>query len=334
MSNATETNTSAKKATDATMVVRSKSEGIALCSAFILASVFIVVGNMLTIVLFAVNKAVRKKSLFLVFNMAFADLMLGSVCLPIYIFNAFGADYQLWGVGDPLSLSIIHVTFDTVFSQASLISATLISAERFYAIYWPFKHKTLSMRAYRIVIFVVWTVAFIQAAVWSLLYRLISFKHSVYVWAPYILILLVIVCACNIGIWRKFQRASVASQQQNRASQNKRLTRTLLFVSVLALLSWLPLVIVNFIIYVCHVPIPLVLFVTMNFINYLNSFVNPVVYALRIPEFKQGLASCCLGSQEAAINDDGTPATHLRILQANLSHIQLAFEQEAMDTKL
>ena len=34
----------------------------------------IVVGNLLTIVLFVVNKELRKKSLFLVINMAFTDL--------------------------------------------------------------------------------------------------------------------------------------------------------------------------------------------------------------------------------------------------------------------
>ena len=68
--------------------VHSKAEGFASgCSAFILTSVFIVVGNLLTIVLFAVNKTLRKKSLFLVINMAFADLMLGTVLLPIHIYQ-------------------------------------------------------------------------------------------------------------------------------------------------------------------------------------------------------------------------------------------------------
>ena len=49
-------------------------------------AVIIVVGNLLTIVLFAFNKKLRsKKSLYLVLNMAFADLFLGGVCLPMYV---------------------------------------------------------------------------------------------------------------------------------------------------------------------------------------------------------------------------------------------------------
>ena len=38
--------------------------------------------------------------------------------------------------------------------QASLISAAVISAERLYSSYWPFNHRTLTMRAYRIIIFI------------------------------------------------------------------------------------------------------------------------------------------------------------------------------------
>ena len=73
----------------------SKAEGIALCSAFILCSVLIIAGNLLTLVLFAVTKPLRRKSLFLVMNMAFADLMLGAITLPFYTFTV-GGDYQLW----------------------------------------------------------------------------------------------------------------------------------------------------------------------------------------------------------------------------------------------
>ena len=31
----------------------------------------------------------------------------------------------------------------------------------------------------------------------------------------------------------------------------------------------------------------------VDILNYSNSFLNPVVYALRIPEFRQSLFSCC-----------------------------------------
>ena len=288
----------------ASIIVRSKAEDIALCSAFILECVLIVVGNLFVIILFAANKGLRKKSLLLVINMSFADLMLGALTLPIYIYINGAFFWELWSGSDSLSLDIFYEIVDTTFLQASLISATFVSVERFYAIYWPFKHKTLSMRAYRIVITVVWTLALLFASVYTALRNLISSKHAMYVLNSYMLILLFITFGCNISIWRKFQRGSVASQQQNRAAQNKRLTKTLLFVSVLALMSWVPLIIMNFLIFVFHLPIPLRFYDLVNVVNYSNSFVNPVVYALRIREFKQALALCCF-EREAARNDEG-----------------------------
>ena len=49
----------------------SKVEGIAWCSAFALEALITVLGNLLTIILFLVNKNLRKKCLPLVINMAF-----------------------------------------------------------------------------------------------------------------------------------------------------------------------------------------------------------------------------------------------------------------------
>ena len=226
--------TSLENATGLSMAVPSKAEGIAWCSAFILLSVFIVVGNLLTIVLFARNKTLRKKSLFLVINMAFADLMIGALTLPFDI-SRLGADFHLWITSVNMPLDYFYFIVRMVTLIATLNSAAAISGERFYAIYWPFKHRTLSMRAYRIVICTVWSLTILASAVCMTFVFFISYNHAVYIWAPYIVILILFICGCNIGIWRKFRHGSVALQQDNRAPQKKRLTKTLLFVSLLAL---------------------------------------------------------------------------------------------------
>ena len=81
-----EVNKTLENASASTRSFPSKSEGLALCSAFILSSVLIIAGNLLTLVLFAVAKPLRRKSLFLVLNMAFADFMLGAFSLPFLHF--------------------------------------------------------------------------------------------------------------------------------------------------------------------------------------------------------------------------------------------------------
>ena len=121
----TAANASLENATSPSRIPPSEAEGVALCSAFILTFVFIVVGNCSPL-LFAVNRRLRRRSLILAINMAFTDLMLGTLTLPIYIYSV-GNRFELWKGGRPMSLSIFFAIFDTFFSQASLISAAFIS---------------------------------------------------------------------------------------------------------------------------------------------------------------------------------------------------------------
>ena len=316
----------------------SRMEGVTLCSAFMLTFVLVVAGNLITIILFAKNKYIRKKNLFLPINMAFADLFLGAVGLPMYIYDV-GFYFQLWTsrIGNLSSnnrLYIFFLAFDTFFSQASIISAAFISCERFYAMYWPFKHRTLSTRTYRILIIIVWIITLFISAIWTGSNLLLSTKHTMFVWGLYTLILVLIMCGCYMGIWRKFQSGSVAtSHQQNRDLQNKRLTKTLLFVSGLSLLAWLPLIISNFLIFVCLLPVQFKFYFMVNLINYFNSFVNPVVYALRIVEFRQALTTRCFLGREPAMN---TSLAEVRSETRGKTDFiyELAFEQVVMDIKL
>lgn len=309
-----------------TTTVTSKTEGIVLCSAFLLVSVFTVAGNLVIVVLFAVNRRLRKKRLLLVVNTAFADLMLGTLCVPIYIFYV-GCSFDLWegGVLSKKPFFISRTVIDTVFAQASLISAAVITSERFYSIYCPLKHQTLTMRAYRIVIFMVWTIAVLISTVVMALYHLISPKLAVYAWTPYAFTLTFIICGCNFSIWIKFQHGSVASRQQNRALQNRRLTKTLLLVSILDLLSWFPLIIINFL-DVHNISISRRTHLVVNLLNYSNSFVIPVVYTLRISEFRRALGLCSFrrrtAMNRAVITRNNrvvplTPDIQLRTLRAN-----------------
>ena len=322
-------------------IVVSKVEGIALCSAFILAAGFIVVGNMLIIVLFVFNKKLRKKSLFLVISMSFADLMLGILSMPIYIL-LIGHSYDLWKANELLlnnSFYNFHIVTDTVFAQASLISAAAISAERFYAIYWPLKSQIVTTRAYRIVLMMVWTLAIIISSVVIALSRLTSHKNAVFAWTPYALLVTFIICAFNFSIWRKFQHGRVASQQQNRALHNKRLTKTLLIASCLALLSWLPLIITN-VLDVNGISISWTNGLVVNLVNFSNSFINPIVYVLRIPEFRTALGLCSLRGRTVKIPPaiDGknalTSKRQLRTLRTHPSILKVAFEQETVDSQL
>ena len=323
----------------------SRAEGIVLCSILLLEAIGIIAGNLLTIFQFALNKKLRKKSFFLVINMAIADVLLGAVSLPLLVILLVGPAYQLWQIEVNTSLLIFFNLLDAIFALASLISAVFISCERFFAIYKPLKHRTLSKKAYRIVLFTAWTLAICLAVVLTPLWYLVSSKHAFAIWMAFPLVFLFVVCGCNIGIYRQYQHRKIAaSQQQNRDHQNQRLTRTLLFVSAIAVLSWLPLIIANFLIYVLKVSITrnLLFLLTINIINYLNSLVNPIVYAWRIPEFRKVQSLCCVGQVTTSREVNKGIADNVAIISPRspqirtlaTDHTQQEFEQDVMDTKL
>ena len=335
-----EVNKTLENASASTRSFPSKSEGLALCSAFILSSVLIIAGNLLTLVLFAVAKPLRRKSLFLVLNMAFADFMLGAFSLPFYIFFV-GSYYQLWTAKydfEHMAYKIFYTSIDNMFLFGSYISAASISCERFYAVFWPFKHRSLSTRTYRIAIFLLWSSAVLLSTLMTLLNVSSSFESVLYVFIPVVLGLTIIVCVCNIAIWRSFQHESVASQHRNGASRNRRLTKTLLLVSIPALVCWLPIIILNILISVTKTSIPWTFYYMVNILNYSNSFVNPIVYVFRIPEFQQALRLCCTKRGPAIKmvkiekRNRRTPEIELWILRTDPTRLLVEVEGEDTET--
>ena len=320
----------------------SKAEEIALFSALTLSSVLIIAGNLLTLVLFAVTKPLRRKSLFLVMNMAFADLLVGTFSVPFYIYIVKHV-HQFWKAKHGSYLMAFRC-IDAIFMFGSYLSAAFISCERLYAVYWPFKHRLMSTKTYRIAIFTLWTLVALLSIILTLLSVFTSIRSALYVSVLVLLGLTIIICVCNIAIWRNFQHQRVDSQHRNGASRNRRLTKTLLLVSILALLCWLPLIILNVIIYIPETSIPWKFYFMVNILNYSNSFVNPIVYVFRIPEFQQALRSCYTKRRPAIkmVKTERrnrkvalrTPDIELRILRNDPSRLQVEVEREYMETKL
>ena len=206
----------------------SRAETIAVCCALLFEAFVIFIGKLFVIALFVLEKKLRKRSLFLVINMAFADVMLGAVSLPLYAYLRVGFP-QLWIVTEDVGVALdyFYLHFDVIFLQASLISAVFISCERFFAVYWPLKHLTTSTGAYIIVIIIIWTLAATATAVYLLTGNLISNKAGYYASTVLFSIFIFILCGCNIGIWRKFhqrQRFSTTQQSLTKPTPNKNLT--------------------------------------------------------------------------------------------------------------
>ena len=140
----------------------------------------------------------------------------------------------------------------------------------------------------------------------------------------YGLFLLVTICGQNIGIWRKFHQ-KVVRCHQNRAMQIQRLTKALSIVSVVTLSSLR--------VFAAHNISSTFFMILTSLIFFSSSFVNPMVYALRIPEFNQALNLLCFRRHGEMVL--GRERERVNIVAADLSNLQLTFEQEVLeDTKL
>ena len=117
MENNSVTRSSTNTSTSPTMTdTPSKEQGIAVVTAFMFESGLIVMGNVLTLIIFAREKKLRKKSLFLVMNMALADVMLGAVSLPLYVYLIVGPYYQLWTAKANTYMLYFYHFLDVTFS--------------------------------------------------------------------------------------------------------------------------------------------------------------------------------------------------------------------------
>ena len=270
-----------------------KTEAIVWCCAFTVSSAIITTGNLLTVALFAFNKRLQKKCFVFLVNMALADLMLGAVSLPLFIYSVVWRTSEVPAAGAESAVTIFRGVFTVFYLQASIMFASLISGERVFATYWPLRHRTVSLKSYRTVTILAWTIVLLSSTILSLLRIFVSKGAYFWLWVSFTLSLTFITCSCNIGIWRKFrQRGRIAATRQNRASQNRHLTKTLLFISLLALLSWLPIIIINIFIAV-NILLNKNIYFMAVFLNISSCFVNPITYVLRFPEFGQALTMCC-----------------------------------------
>ena len=118
----------------------------------------------------------------------------------------------------------------------------------------------------------------------------------------------------------------------------------MLLVSLLALGSWLPVSVYNLIAFLGYRMSNNISVITY-FTYFSNSFINPIVYALRIPDFREALSLCSftrhevMSSQENAGRDEMAADLALviqrRTLTVDQNNLKLTFEEETVeDTKL
>ena len=235
----------------------------------------IIVGNALSI-LILFNRRLRKRPHFLLINSAFADLLVGLIPVPLFITMADSS----------IIARFVYRSVDLFAGLSSIFTLAAISLERLHAIVRPLRHRQLTLRSCAIAIVTPWILSIIGTSV-------PVFPFITYIQTSSVIIIslstpLLITCVSYCIIWRK-QASRIPSEV--RARKNVHLNKTLLLITAVFVLSWLPFqvlpVLMSFCIS-CQI-LPMILYVA-KFLQYSNSFMNFLVYCFRLPDFRKALS--------------------------------------------
>ena len=259
----------------------------------------VVILNIITIIIFVKQRQLQRKSTHLIIHLAIVDLLVGAVTGPLWIefFMSWYCDLWEYDRPDNIWLFVLGRATGYNIDKVSLLNLTFISLERTHATFCPFKHRSVKKWVYGVVITVTWL---FPVVVMSLVIGLINFNHVSFkitsVLFSYLSILLLVIFACYVSIYIKVRRGRFSQLHGAADLRERKLTSTMFLVTFGSFLTFLPQIVfwaevafdfkllsslpTN---YAFHISMAVFVFFVFN------SLINPMIYAIRMPEFRAGI---------------------------------------------
>lgn len=251
-------------------------------------ALIIMVANLITILAFVSRKTSKKGKFLLLINLSIADLLVGAIPLPLYL-AYLGSVLSFWSIQRGKAFEITLFGVDVLLGFASVMTLTVISLERVYATVVPVGYRGLKRRNYWYSIAMIWFLAISTATVCLVSnFQLKSLEIATYVSMSLLSVLCSVISVSYVTIWYRIKSRRKNIRQRTNEYENK-LALTLFIVTITSLAAWLPFVVVNvlFVFSSVHLSFNFVYF--SKVLHYGNSLVNPIVYSLRMPEFRKSV---------------------------------------------
>ena len=245
--------------------------------------VFII--NAFTLVVFARSRHLRRRNTYLIINLTVADLLIAAVAGPEAILLFKPNKRPKTGLG------VLYVIISDMCWIASLGNLALISLERLHATLYPFRHCLVRKRIYYKIITFSWFGALTLACGLQISYINGAHLANQYQWIVYVFLTLAVLTTSYVIIISKFIRKAHVQQLGSVMSAERKLSVTLFIVSAASTLTLLPPVIIMCIaissdryLWIKFTPMKIA-----STFYHLNSILNPVIYAIRLTEFRRAL---------------------------------------------
>ena len=274
-------------------VMLSSRECVMWSAIYVIGCVAIVTFNAIAVIAFIKNCKLRKRSTYLLLNLAVVDMMVGfSGLWTVY---ELGLYCKLWkGALKWWEQHPFAQATRLTFTVSSLINITVISLERLHATVRPLRHRFVKKWVYCVVI----AVSYLIAGLFSIVSLYVPLSYSLQLERPYnVMSSLTSVCIIIIFLSYSVIFIKVKCSPQPRhhvmAGRERKLTVTLFIVTFFSLMMWLPYIVQSFLWYTTNLFIirsyPSHLTCAIVMLLGLNSLVNPLLYVIRIPEFKRAV---------------------------------------------
>ena len=250
--------------------------------------------NALTIIIYLKEPRLRKRSMYLVISLAVADIF--KTCSVIFWIFSLANDCNFWAIKflNSVEIYVVLVASFNYFPAVSITNLAVISLERMHATFRPIKHRLIEKKMFGAAVAAVWLIAGLFTAIFLSQFLLgdISWDHVYSTYFSFLLCVPFIIFVSYTSIAIKFY-CGTHPQHHGATIRERKLTKTLFLVTVVSLTLLLPLLIVysggsyDTISHQTCSPLKY----TLIFFFFANSFINPLLYVLKIPEFKRALLS-------------------------------------------
>ncbi|XP_038818514.1 trace amine-associated receptor 1-like [Salvelinus namaycush] len=265
-------------------------------------SVLTVCGNLLVIIPIIHFKQLHTPTNYLILSLAVSDLLLGVLVMPPRMVYSLES---CWYFGDLFCK--IYTSTDVMLCNTSILNLCFISIDRYYAVCRPLLYRTkITVHVVLIMMLVTWTgsaivvfgIVFLGISIWGMDVACeggcILFQNKASSTASSVLSFYI----PGVGMLSIYLKIFLIAQRQARSIQGttnqnsvgksqRKATKTLAIIMGVFLSFWTPFFVINSIDPFINYSTPPVLFETLIWIAYLNSTINPMVYAFFYSWFRR-----------------------------------------------
>ena len=270
-------------------IMLSSRECITWSAIYAFVHIAIVTFNAISIAVFVKNYQLRKRSTYLLLNLAVVDMAVGFTGLwTVYELGLYCKLWKgslKWWEQHPFAQMTRYT-----FALCSLINITIISLERLHATVRPFRHRFVSKWVYWVIISVSYLIAVLFSVISFCLSLRYSLERSFKAFSSFTSACIIIIFFSYSVILIKV-KCSPQPRHHVVAGTERRLTGTLFFVTFVSLLMWTPYIVQSFLWFKTKIFSSYPSHLTCSVISLvgLNSLVNPILYVIRIPQFNKAV---------------------------------------------